>query len=231
MPRRNLASPKTCWNIFKQEYLELFTISLLELADMESVTGDEDAISERLIIILRRVCFKLNQSRKNGEIRVPIWEAPIQPTAEDEIKGGKRRKRPDFTCYYFNAHANSSEHQEVSLHIECKRLGSPTSPSWNLNENYVSNGIKRFDCVIFNYGKGAPTGIMIGYIINMAPEDIRADVNAYQKKILPEYPGIEFDSNEKSILKAHQEIQRRSVLPLEFELFHLWTDLRVKYRS
>lgn len=228
MPRRTLTSPRNCWKTFIQNYLELFTISLRELTNVESVTGDEDAISERLILILRQVCFKLNKSRKNGEIRVPIWEAPIQPTTEDEIKGGKSRKRPDFTCNYFNAHANSSEQQEVSLHVECKRLGSPTSSFWNLNENYVRNGIKRFDCVMFNYGKHAPTGMMIGYIMDMTSEDIRVDVNAYQKKHLPDYPEIEFDSDEESIRRAHQKIQRRSVEPLEFELVHLWTDLRVK---
>jgi hypothetical protein len=230
MARRILSPPITYWKIFKQKYLELFSISLFELANTKTISGDEDAISERLIIILRQVCFKLNQRQKNIEIRVPIWEAPIQPTDEYEIKGGKSRKRPDFTCYYFNAHANSLEQQEVPLHVECKRLGSPTSPSWNLNENYVKNGIKRFDRMMFNYGKHAPTGMMIGYIISMTPEEIGVEVNTYQREHLPGYPGIEFDFDGKTIFKARQQINRRYVAPYRFELIHLWADLRAKYQ-
>ncbi len=226
MARRLLTPPIAYWNLFKQKYMELFSISLVELANEESVPGDEDAISERLILILRQVCFKLNQARKNEAIRVPIWEAPIQPIREDELKGGKKKTRPDFTCYYFNAHADSPNKQEIPLHVECKRLGSPTSSSWNLNPNYVENGIKRFDCNRSNYGKHAYTGMMVGYIINMTPEEISAEVNSYQKKALPGFPGIHFNFNAKTIFQAHQEIKRQWVKPVRFELIHLWVDLR-----
>ncbi len=231
MARRILASPGTYWKIFIQKHLEIFSISLRKLANTEFVSGDEDAISERLILVLRQVCFELNQKNKNMELRVPTWEAPIQPTTEAEMTGGKRRKRPDFTCSYFNGHANSPEQQDVPLHVECKRLGSPTSSSWNLNENYVKKGIKRFDCTMFNYGKRASAGMMIGYIISMTPEDIGTDVNAYQRKHFPEYPEIEFAFDKKAVFKARQQIQRRAVEPLHFELLHLWADLRGKYQT
>lgn len=228
MARRILTPPITYWNLFKRKYLELFSTSLVELAKTKPHLGDEDEISERLALILRQVCFKLNQTRENEEIRTPTWEAPIQPTDSDDLKGGKKRKRPDFTCCYFNAHAESPEQQEIPFHIECKRLGSPTSRSWNLNENYVKNGIKRFDCDTFNYGKHAPSGMMIGYIISMQPEEIGREVNQYQKKYLPGNPGINFDFTLKSIFQAHQQIKRRYIHPVKFELVHLWVDLKKK---
>jgi hypothetical protein len=207
----------------------VFSTALRELAEKDSISGDEDAISELLSLIIRQVCFYFNRSRDNEEIRAPIWEAPIQPVNQVEVRGGKRRKRPDFTCYYFNCHAGSPDEQEIPLHVECKRLGSPTSSSWNLNENYVINGIKRFDCSTHQYGKRSPSGMMIGYIISMTPEEIETEVNGYQKKHLPNYPDITFTFDDRKPFQTYQKIQRRSVEPAQFELIHLWVDLRYKY--
>jgi hypothetical protein len=229
MARHTLSSPVTCWNAFKQLYIEVFSTALRELAEKDSISGDEDAISELLSLIIRQVCFDLNRSRDNEEIRVPIWEAPIQPINRGELRGGKRRKRPDFICNYFNSHAVSPDELEIPLHVECKRLGSPTSISWNLNENYVINGIKRFDCSTHQYGKRSPSGLMIGYIISMTPPEIETEVNGYQKKHLPNCPDIRFTFDERTPYQTHQPIQRRSVEPAKFELIHLWIDLRGKY--
>jgi hypothetical protein len=229
MARRTLSPPITCWNTFKRLYLEVFSIALHELAEEDSIPGDEDTISELLSLIIRQVCFNLNRSRDNEEIRVPICEAPIQTVNRGELRGGKRRKRPDFTCNYKNAHAVSPDELEIPLHVECKRLGSPTSASWNLNKNYVINGIKRFDCSTHQYGKRSPTGMMIGYIISMTPQEIETKVNGYQKKHLPSCPDITFTFDETTPFKTHQPIQRSSVEPARFELIHLWVDLRDKY--
>jgi hypothetical protein len=231
MARRTLSPPITHWNTFKQLYLEVFSNALRELAKNDSLSGDEDAISESLCLIIRQVCFNFNRSRDNEEIRapVPIWEAPIQPVNRGELRGGKKRKRPDFTCNYLNAHAVSPDELEIPLHVECKRLGSPTSNSWNLNKNYVINGIKRFDCSTHQYGKRSPSGMMIGYIISMTPQEIETEVNDYQRKHLPSCPDITFTFDKRTPFQTHQQIQRRSVEPAQFELIHLWVDLRGKY--
>jgi hypothetical protein len=231
MARRTLSPPITCWNTFKQLYLEVFSTALRELAKEGSVSGDEDDISELLNVIIRQVCFNFNQPGDNKEIRVPIpiGEAPVQPVNRDELRGGKKRKRPDFTCNYLNAHAVSPDELEIPFHVECKRLGSPTSNSWNLNKNYVINGIKRFDCSTHQYGKRSPSGMMIGYIINMTLPEIETEVNGYQKKHLPSCPDIMFTFDERTPFQTQQQIQRRSVKPAKFELIHLWVDLRDKY--
>ncbi|NIM14190.1 MAG: hypothetical protein GTO45_19260 [Candidatus Aminicenantes bacterium] len=230
MARRPLPPFIILWNRHTQLYLEVFSLALQELAEKDSVTGDEDAISETLCLILSRVCYNAGKSR-NQEVQTPYWEAPIQPAAPDELKDGKSRKRPDFTCKCLNPRADSPEEYEISFHVECKLLGYPTSVSWNLNKNYVENGLKRFDCNNHQYGKRAPSGMLIGYIISMTPEEIETEVNGYQKKHLPHYTDINFMFNTITLFRTHQKIERRNVRPVQFELFHLWVDLRNNYQT
>jgi hypothetical protein len=101
-----------------------FSTALRELAEKDSLSGDEDAISELLSLIIRQVCFNFNRSRDNEEIRVPIWEAPIQPVNRGELRGGKRRKRPDFICNYFNSHAVSAD-ELIGIRSGMQKVGQP----------------------------------------------------------------------------------------------------------
>jgi len=229
MARRPLSPFVTLWNRHVVLYSEVFSAALQELSESSSISGDEDAISEILCSILSRVCFRLGKSR-NQDLQTPYWEAPIQPVTGNELKGGKIRKRPDFTCKCINPWAVSHEKYEVSLHVECKLLGRPTSATWILNENYVKNGIKRFDSKIHEYGKRAYTGMMIGYIIGMTPEEIESEVNVYQKKHIPEHTQIKFLFDMMTLFKTSQYIKRKNVMPARFELFHLWVDLRNSYK-
>lgn len=229
MARRALPSFATLWQRHECLYREVFSIALLELSRKDCISGDEDAISERLCPSLTQACFELAKYR-NIDIRTPVWESPVQPVAEHELKGGKIRKRPDFMCKCSNPFSFSAEEHEIPLHVECKRLGNPTSASWNLNENYVENGIKRFDSSIHEYGKRASSGIMIGYIISMEPHAILKEVNAYQKKLLPDYPDITFDFNSTPLFQTRQKMTRKHVLPKCFELAHLWISLVKNYQ-
>ena len=230
MARRPLSPFNKIWNRHAILYSEIFSEALQELSESNSISGGENAISEILCPILNRVCFNYGKP-KNQEIQTPYWEAPIQPVTEDELKGDETKKRPDFTCKLINPWATSHEKYEVSLHIECKLLGHPTSATWILNENYVKNGIKRFDNEIHEYGKRADSGMMIGYIISMRPEEIESEVNVYQKKHAPEYTQIKFLFDKMTLFKTRQYIKRKNVMPDWFELFHLWVDLRNCYKD
>jgi len=229
MARRPLSPFVTLWNRHVQLYSEVFSAALYELSKLSSISGDEDAISEILCSILSRVCFELGKSR-NQDLQTPYWETPIQPVTGDELKGGKMGKRPDFTCKCINPWADSHEKYEVALHVECKLLGYPTSATWILNENYVKNGIKRFDSKVHEYGKRSDSGMMIGYIINMTPEEIESEVNNYHKKHAPEYPVINFSFDTPALFKTRQDIKRKNVKPAFFEIFHFWVDLRDCYK-
>jgi hypothetical protein len=230
MARRPLSPFITLWNRYILLYSEVFSTALQKLSESASISGDEDAISEILCSILNRVCFNFGKSR-NQELQTPYWETPIQPVTGDELKGGKIKKRPDFTCKCINPWAASPEKYEISLHIECKLLGNPTSAAWILNENYVKNGIKRFDSKIHEYGKRAYSGMMIGYIIGMTPEEIESEVNDYQKKHAPEYTEIKFFFYTTTLFKTRQDIKRKNVIPARFELIHFWVDLRNCYKN
>jgi hypothetical protein len=230
MARRRLSPFETLWRRHIFLYSEVFSEALQELSESASISGNEDAISEILCPILNRVCFSFGKSR-NQELQTPFWEAPIQPVTNDELKGGKIKKRPDFTCKLINPWADTHENYEIAFHVESKLLGNPTSANWILNKNYVKNGIKRFDSEIHEYGKRAYSGMMIGYIISMAPEEIESQVNGYQKIHAPENTEIKFLFDTTTLFKTRQDIKRKNVMPARFELIHLWVDLRNCYKN
>jgi len=226
--RRRLPIFDDLWRRHESLYIEVFSLALEVLSGKASVVGDEDAISESLCPILSRVCFDLGQNGR-GEVRVPIWERPIQPVLDEELTGGKKRKRPDFTCSCYNRFASGPDEYKIPFHIECKLLGNPTSPAWVLNKNYVIEGMKRFDCPEHEYGKRAPSGMMIGYIISLTPDDIVIQINGYKQRHLADFPDITFAWNSGHVHQTKQSIRRQHVAPAEFHLTHIWADLRHNY--
>lgn len=225
MARHSLPSFSNLWHKHENLYLSIFTIALQRLSDDIVDVSKEDTISERLSIILNEVCFE-ESLKNNCEISTPDWEKPIQPINSSELKGGKVRYRPDFTCKRTNPFADSSDEHEIPFHIECKRLGNPTSTSWILNENYVTKGIKRFDSKRHEYGKRAPSGMMVGYIISMSPEKILDEVNTYQKRHYPDNPIVKLECVRHDVQQYQQKLRRKELKPEAFKLIHLWVELR-----
>jgi hypothetical protein len=174
MARRNtsLGDFSQLWKRHENLYFGIFTDALRRLEINDNQRRDEDAISEALCPILRQICFE-----HPNKPALPQWEGPIQPASNNELKGGKIRKRPDFTCSVVNPFAQTPDMYEIPMHIECKRLGA-TVNSWNLNQNYVQNGVVRFDCLIHGYGKRAPSGM--NTIISLVPS-----IKTYQPEIYP----------------------------------------------
>ena len=205
------------WQCHENLYYSIFYKALKRLNINDVQRKDEDAISEALCPVLTEVCFEHAE-----DVSTPDWEKPIQPVKKEELKGGKSRKRPDFTCSLTNSIATSSEMYEIPFHVECKRLGD-TVGSWNLNKNYVTNGIKRFDCKSHEYGKRAPSGMMIGYIVSMEPIVILEIVNKYLST--DKFPLLNLSFSQKTV-SCEQELMRKYVKPEEFKLIHLWANLK-----
>jgi hypothetical protein len=225
MARYSIPSSPNLWQRHETLYVGLLFMALQRLSENACDTSHEDFISERLCPILSTLCYEESQTHQ-CEIRTPDWEKPIQPVTDNELKGGKIRKRPDFTCKLTNQFAACAEEYEIQFHIECKRLGLPTSINWKLNKKYVTNGIKRFDCASHEYGKRAASGMMIGYIISMSHEKIQDEVNTHQKLHCPYNPEIAFAFTDKKVQQCHQELKRENVKPDKFKLINLWVDLR-----
>ena len=230
MARRKLPSFGVLWMRHESLYTEVFSRSLSALADRPDVVGDEDAISESLCLILSQVCFDMGREGRR-EVRVPAWECPLQPVSEDERTGGKKRKRPDFTCSCCDENAPGPDEREIPFHIECKRLGKPTSPSWVLNKNYVTEGMKRFDCRSHQYGKRAPAGMMIGYMVSLCPSDILEEVNRHMSQHFRSWPSLAFSWGRRRVHSTQQVVTREQVIPRDFRLQHIWADLRHNYKG
>lgn len=230
MARRSLPEFAFLWQQHESIYLTIFIQALHMLSDKQTITGDENAISKTLCPFLT-FCCRVESRLSNRDISTPIWEAPIAPASEDELSSENEPKRPDFTCKLCNPYASTAEEYEISFHVECKLLGNPTSPTWILNKNYVSNGIMRFDSPDHEYGKRSSSGLMIGYMIDMPPEQILNEVNNHQAGKCPHNEAITFDFTQESVHRSYQYLQRVNLKPNDFKLTHLWVDLRHNYRK
>jgi len=226
MARHGIPSVSTLWQKHETLYVGVFIMALRRLSETGCPSTSEDDISEWLCPLLTKICFEENRRNNSCEIRTPDWDKPLQPVNKNELKGGKRKKRPDFTCKLVNTFADSPDDHEIPFHVECKLLGLPTSRTWILNKNYVTEGIKRFDSRSHEYGKRAFSGMMLGYIISMAPEKILEEVNSHQQKHCPYNPAIKLESVREKLQQCRQELKRKSLKPQEFKLIHLWVDLR-----
>ena len=211
------------WDIHVSLYKEIFKLALGELSRKECPLDHENKISWMLYPILKRICATTAKD-ENKEIPTPLHELPIPPLTEHELEEGSFGKRPDFTCNRIDLASESPEDYEIPLHIECKRLGDSSSPSWNLNKNYVENGVKRFDSSEHQYGKRSNSGMMVGYIINMNPSDILTEIG----KHLQAFSSISTLSFTfaTAVAECEQPIQRKSIDPSSFKIIHLWVDLR-----
>jgi len=206
------------WERHVSLYFGIFHRALLELEVNEKQKSREDAISEKLCPYLKEQCFM-----HKDKPQTPSWEAPIPPISINNLSGGKKRKRPDFTSILTDPFALNAEVFEVSLHIECKRLGEKAG-TWNLNRNYVTEGIKRFDDE-HQYGRNVGNGFMIGYIVSMDPTEIQQEVNKYIQDLHVGSSNLSFEFSAK-VVSCNIQFNRKSVQPYNFSLTHLWVDLR-----
>jgi len=227
MVRHRNAVPEypSIWADHVNIYCKVFACALQQL-QRTPVSGNENRISEHLYPLLKEECFQLKQA--GYEIRPPQWEGPQPPETQNEVSQEHVGTRPDFTCPFLDTSAETLEEWSIPLHVECKRLGKRTSPSWILNENYVTKGIARFDLASHKYGNRASSGMMIGYIISMEPEDILKHVNSRIEENLAGVPPLAFALSAVP-LQSQQRFARRHVTPRDFTLIHLWVDIRNNY--
>lgn len=200
-------------------YEEVFKCSLKRLSQDNSLRGKEteDQISIFLWGELSTICQE-RAARCNEEIKVPIFQFPIQNIVRAQTHGANSLKKPDFTCSFYDA----DEGKSIDLHIECKKLGTPSSPSWVFNKNYVREGIVRFDSKEHQYSVPAVSGMMIGYIISMSPQDILTEVN----QVINGYSKLRFNFKAGPVFRTQQALKRKNVEPENLNLIHLWVELK-----
>lgn len=214
------------WEHFEQSVHEIFARALLFLAREPRLPREEDPLNRRLLHCWRRANYELR--REGRGLPCPIfYEASNQPIADDLNRASRLRKRPDFLCGFHDDLAENPEDSELFYTTECKRLGLSTRSDWVLNLNYVVNGINRFIRAEWGYAKGAASGMMIGYIQSMEPDEILSEVN--QNALAQGLPAMmlaprSWISQGLTVLTPH--VCHRDVEPRTIRLSHYWIDLR-----
>jgi len=213
---KSFSEPLEYWIQFVNLRVEVFCKALDLLKVTEKMKENEIDISEALYPVLKIVCF--SYGKKNPGL--PKFDSKIGAANEGELNDESINKKPDFTYSMVNTFAETVDDSEINLHIECKCIGYDRSPSWNLNKNYITNGIQRFDNPSHKYGKGANDGIMIGYIISSTKSDIQEKINQY----LPEnIEKLNFKTNNK-VENIATKFKRINVKPIDFKMHHIWVD-------
>jgi hypothetical protein len=217
MARRYASIPKSLklWSRFVQVRIDVFYKALDMLNITDEMKAHEDNITEALYPKLEIACFE-----HEAKPEIPSWDAKIGAITDDELSQESIGKRPDFTCYIVDQTAENVEAHTIRLHIECKCIGIKRSPSWDLNMNYISNGINRFDLPTHEYGKRAQDGIMIGYIINSTKFDIQNEIN---NKLPKNIEKLNFKTESK-VEKISTLFIREKVKPTDFTIHHIWAD-------
>jgi hypothetical protein len=212
MARKNKGLPGRIriWSQFVDIYINIFckALSLLNVEIIEKL--NENNISSYLNVPLNKACCSSGLA-----IFPPFWEGNISAVNNNEVKTNNTAKRPDFICKMINNSFTSPEDYTISLHIECKLIGSTT-----LNKYYINNGINRFDSLTHEYGKGANDGIMVGYIISSTKTTIQQEINSNLPNKLEQ---LNFKEKNK-IEKITTHFTRENVKPLDFTLHHIWAD-------
>lgn len=209
------------WDKHVDIYKNIFILALQSLSKYSELPRTEPHLNAIVYKIVADKCKAISQ-KTDAEIPAPLLELPNQDADAALSSGIDKLKRPDFTCAKFDVTIGCN----VYLAVEAKLLGEPTSPNWVLNKNYVQNGIQRFDSAEHEYGKDAHSGIMLGYIISMAPQSILEDINNCINSSCTNVPIIRLLCNRSLVTRLSHAFTRTNVSPCDFMLLHLWVDIR-----
>ena len=171
---RPLISLRNTWANFERRILEILRLALHMLQEQNPQLTEENDINHQLSIYIRRANHRLRREDKGLDSN-PFYEAYNQP---DSISRTTRDdKRPDFQWEFVDYLELDPDKSSKHYVIECKRLGAPSSPSWKLNKNYITNGVLRFVKVESGYGKFCSSSAMVGYVQSMDLSDILREIN------------------------------------------------------
>jgi len=216
------------WGNHEKRVLTIFSYALKMLRDKSCLPKEENELNRELCFLVRRANKKLSES--NSGINAPcLYEVNNQPDVDDIIRSKREDKRPDFQWGICDPNETNPDRMDKFYILEAKRLGSPSSPKWILNENYVFHGIKRFILPEWGYSKSMSSGAMIGYVQDMELDDILDQVNDYASKEEITKLSLSSDAWNEDINRLEHQLKRHEIKPNFFDLRHIWVDLRHHY--
>ncbi|MEG3899059.1 MULTISPECIES: hypothetical protein [unclassified Microcoleus] len=218
------------WGNHEKRVLAIFMLALKMLQQEQELPLQEDQINRKLSFYIRRANKQLSDSNQ-GLSSPCMYEANIQPDADDIIRSKREHKRPDFQWGICDTNETNPDKMDKFYILEAKRLGSPSSPQWILNENYILNGMKRFILAEWGYGKSASSGAMIGYIQNMELDDILKEINNHCSQVTIMVLTLSSEGWRNDVSRLDNQLERTTILPSPFDLRHLWVDLRNHHQN
>ena len=216
MPNFN---PQLLWERHVQCVLLVLGKALENLAACNDLPSKEIELDERLILEVRKSYIESPFGEKPMTIASLSRQAVNEPLESDDLCHEWIRKKPDFKWRLENPDASSEAELILDLDIESKRLGCP--------KKYTQQGIRRFISPQHRYGNGVSDGMMVGYLQTCEMEDLVKQVN---DEVTKEFSGdassivFAFLPSQK-VHKASQNVKRVQIVPIDFNLYHLWVDL------
>jgi len=213
------------WTDFEQRVLEVFRAALVLLGQESDLPRNEDPLNRRLFVCLNKANFALR--RQSRGLPSPVfYECVTQPVADDPLLSQFLWTRPDFTWGVQDDQAEDWRCARLLFNVECKRLGAPMPAGWVFNRNYTENGIRRFEDPAHSYGRAFPSGAMVGYMQTTTPDDILVEVNVHATR--GGFPALTRSAGWtlKGVTDLDTQRFTRRTSPTQFQLHHLWMDLR-----
>lgn len=214
------------WTRYKQDIFSLIAETLLLLQQQPDLPEIEDSTSQPSLNRELFRCFRKACKNLGLTYHLPTREGKNPPYFGDITPKPREEKRPDFYWQFIDSLADEASCEKRFI-LECKRLGSPSSANWKLNQNYLNHGILRFLSAPHEYGKGDDEGAMVGYIQSMDLEDIYREISQAIQDISEPIPLLQLlgEWKEKDISKLVHDCERQ--FPISpYRLHHFWVDLR-----
>ncbi len=225
MTRPRLSTALT-WARFEEAVHAVFTEALRRLANSSKLETSEEPINFTLYWLSREVHYEMLKSPQGSIPFAIMFDSTNQPEPDDVFRSRRLRKRPDFGCIITDSQAADFRQAQIGYYLECKRLGKAEG-SWILNENYCEHGLCRFMREESGYAKGCASAAMIGYMQNMAPEGVLAEVNSFaSERGIPSLSRAAAAWAAKDVTRLSQAPLNRAFGTSPIQLSHFWIDLR-----
>ena len=216
-----LSSRNKFWRRFEVTIFEVVELAIDIFKAQGSFPIKEDHLNREFYFCLVTANYQL-QKQNRGLESPPFYEGNNQPSSNDQERATRESKRPDFQWTITDISESDPEKSSKQFVLECKRLGQPVG-NWILNKNYVNHGIKRFIDEDYGYAYGVESSAMLGYIQNMDPTSILADVNSNIKSLKQNL--IKKQRNRTNFIELSHIISKN--FPLNnLDLKHIWIDTR-----
>ena len=202
------------WSYHERLCRRLLQEALTALVDQPPNKNEND-LNRSLYLAIIRASYQAAQCGEHLPPVVPEGRNP--PAASDRERAERETKIPDFYWAFIDPHASDPNDAAKQFVVECKRL---TEPCAVYTREYVKSGIARFKSAGHAYGKGMPSGAMVGYLQGIALCDALKRVNAVAVNASIPPLMLQARDAETSAELTHDFV--RSYPESPFHLIHLW---------